>query len=64
MEIKNNNKVIVTGRHIMVVGAVISLLCCAYWFYRAWFCQEDEWLNVALTGIVGAGLVFFARKHR
>lgn len=64
MEIKNEEKVVITGRHVMVVAAIISLLCCGYWAYRSLVCQDEQWLNVALTAAVGVGLLFLARKRK
>lgn len=48
----------------MIAAAVISLLCCVYWVYRSVFCQDAQWLNVTMTGIVGLGLLYLSRKRK
>lgn len=64
MEIKSNKRVVVTGRDIMLVGAVVCLLCCAYWVYRSVWCDDAQWLNAGISFVVGIGLLGFSRKKR
>lgn len=64
MEVKDNDKTVITGRHIMVVGAIVSMLCCGYWAYRSVLCQDEQWLNVAIVAVVGVGLLFLAKRRR
>lgn len=64
MEIRKNNRVVITGRHVMVVGAIVSMLCCGYWAYRSLLCQDEQWLNVTLTAVAGFGLLLLARNRQ
>ena len=64
MEINHNKKTVIAGWHIMIAAGVISLLCCVYWLYRSVFCQDAQWLNVAMTGVVSLGLLYLSRKRK
>lgn len=63
MEIKNN-KLTITGRHIILAAAYISLACSFYWLYRIIFKDDAQWLSFAMTAIVSCGLFFLARKRK
>lgn len=61
MEIKNN-KLTVTGRHIMIAAAYISLACCLYWLYRMIFKDDIQWLSFTMTAVVSIALFYQTRK--
>ena len=61
MRIKDN-KLTVTGRHIKIAAAIISLLCSLYWLYRTIFCHDAQWLSFFMTAIVSGALFILARK--
>lgn len=63
MEIKNN-KLTITGLHIMIAAAFISLACSLYWLYRIIFKDDAQWPSFFMTVIVGFGLFIFARKRK
>lgn len=63
MEIKNN-KLTITGRHIMLAAAYISGACSIYWLYRIIFCNDAQWLSFAMTAVVSSGLFYLAKKRK
>lgn len=63
MEIKNN-KLTITGRHIMIAAAYISLACSLYWLYRIIFKDDAQWLSFFMTAIVSLALFYFAKKRK
>lgn len=63
MEIKNN-KLTVTGRHIMLGAAYISLACSLYWLYRIIFKDDSQWLSFFMTAVVSLALFYFAKKQK
>ncbi len=63
MEIKNN-KLTVTGRHIMLAAAYISLACSLYWLYRIIFKDDAQWLSLFMTAVVSLALFYFTKKRK
>lgn len=63
MEIKNN-KITITGRHIMLAAAYISLACNLYWLYCIIFKDDDQWLSFTITALVSAFLFNQAKKRK
>lgn len=63
MEIKND-KLTITGRHIMLAAAYISMACSLYWLYRIVFKDDAQWLSFAMTAIVSGALFMLARKRK
>ena len=59
-----NNKLTITGRHIMIAAAIISLFCSLYWLYRSIFCDDAQWLSFFMTAIVSGALFYFAKKRK
>ena len=59
-----NNKLTITGRHIMTAAAYISLACSLYWLYRTIFCDDAQWLSFFMTAIVSGALFMLARKRK
>lgn len=63
MEIKNS-KLTITGRHIMLAAAYISLACSLYWLYRSMFKNDAQWLSFFMTAVVSGVLFFLAKKRK
>lgn len=62
MEIKKNDKIVITGRHICFVAGVLSSLCAIYWIVIA---LSDGHTNLpALLGSVSTSLllILYATK--
>lgn len=62
MEIKNN-KLTVTGRHIMLAAAY-TLACSLYWLYRIIFKDDAQWLSLFMTAVVSLALFYFTKKRK
>lgn len=63
MEIKSDKQTI-TGRHIMLAAAYISLMCSLYWLYCIIIRGDSQWLSFFMTAVVSFVLFFFARKRK
>lgn len=63
MEIKNN-KLTITGRHIMLAAAYISLACSLYWLYCIIFKDDAQWLSFVTTALVSAYLFYQAKNRK
>ncbi len=63
MEIKNNKKTVVTGRHIMIAASVISFLCSAYWLYISIFTEPTKWTEFFCTLAIGFVLLYFSKRR-
>ena len=53
MEIKNNKKVIITGKKICLVAGILSGICGIYWLVKALF-YDDTNLPALLSSIAMA----------
>lgn len=62
MEIKND-KLTITGRHIILVAAYISIACGLYWLYRIIFKDDAQWLAFGMATVVSLGLYYLAKKR-
>jgi len=63
MEIKNNKKVIMTGKKICLVAGILSGICGVYWLVKALF-YDDTNLPAILSSIAMAlFLTLFAQKR-
>lgn len=63
MEIKNNKKVIITGKKVCLVTGTLSGICGVYWLVKALF-YDDTNLPAILSSIAMAlFLILFAQKR-
>ncbi len=63
MEIKNDNKVVITGKKVCMVAGILSGLCGIYWLIKALF-YEDTHLPAILSSIAFAlFLTLYAQKR-
>lgn len=63
MEIKNDNKVVITGKKVCMVAGILSGLCGIYWLIKALF-YEDANLPAILSSIaIALFLTLYAQKR-
>jgi len=63
MEIKNNKKVIITGKKVCMVAGILSGICGIYWLAKALF-YDDTNLSAILSSIsMALFLTLYAQKH-
>lgn len=63
MEIKNNRRIIVSGRGVCLVAGIISSLCGLYWLVRA-LAFDDTNLPAMLSAIsCGLLLTLYGRRR-
>ena len=63
MEIKNNKKVIITGKKVCMVAGILSGICGIYWLAKALF-YDDTNLPAILSSIAMAlFLTLYAQNH-
>ncbi len=63
MEIKNDNKVVITGKKVCMVAGILSGLCGIYWLIKALF-YEDTNLPAILSSIaIALFLTLYAQKR-
>lgn len=63
MEIKNNTKVIITGKKICLVAGILAGICGIYWLVKALFYDETN-LPALLSSIpMALFLTFYAQKR-
>ncbi len=63
MEIKNDTKVIITGKKICLVAGILAGICGIYWLVKALF-YDDTNLPAILSSIpMALFLTLYAQKH-
>lgn len=63
MEIKNDKKVIITGKKVCLVAGILSGICGIYWLARALF-YDDTNLQAILSSIaIALFLTLYAQKR-
>ena len=63
MEIKNDNKVVITGKKVCMVAGILSGLCGIYWLIKALF-YEDTNLPAILSSIaIALFLTLYVQKR-
>lgn len=63
MEIKNDKKVIITGKNVCLVAGILSGICGIYWLVRALF-YDDTNLQAILSSItIALFLTIYAQRH-
>lgn len=63
MEIKNDNKTIITGRKICMAVGMLSAICGIYWLVKALFYDEAELEPMLLSFAISLLLTVYAQKH-
>lgn len=63
MEIKNDTKVIITGKKICLVAGILAGICGIYWLVKALF-YDDTNLPAILSSIsMALFLTLYAQRH-
>ncbi|MBP3640165.1 MAG: hypothetical protein J6J20_09805 [Muribaculaceae bacterium] len=63
MEIKNNKKVILTGKKICLVVGILAGICGIYWLVRALFYDDNELAPMLSSFAIALFLILFAQKR-
>lgn len=64
MEIRNNKKVIITGKKVCLVAGILSGICGLYWLAKALF-YDDSNLPALLSSIaIALFLILYAQKRQ
>lgn len=63
MEIKNDNKVVITGKKVCMMAGILSGICGIYWLIKALF-YEDTNLPAILSSVaIALFLTLYAQKR-
>lgn len=62
MEIRRNGKVLITGKKICLIFAIISALCAIYWLIQCVVYDKQCTPPFLMSAIIGLYLVIFSRK--
>lgn len=63
MEIKNGNKVIITGKNICFVAGILSLVVGIYWLVRALFYDDTNLIAMLSSMCIALYLTIYARRR-
>lgn len=64
MEIKNNNKVLITGSHICLAVGILSIICAVYWLIQAFFYDNVNLLMLVISsGASIAGISYGLKRE-
>ena len=63
MEIKNDKKVIITGKKVCLVAGTLSGICGIYWLARALFYDDTNLPAILSTTAIALFLTLYAQKH-
>lgn len=63
MEIKNDKKVIITGKKICLVVGILSGICGIYWLARALFYDDTNLPAILSTTAIALFLTLYAQKR-
>lgn len=63
MEIKNDKKVIITGKKDCLVAGILSGICGIYWLARALFYDDTNLQAILSTTAIALFLTLYAQKR-
>lgn len=63
MEIKNDKKVIITGKKICLFAGILSGICGIYWLARALFYDDTNLPAILSTTAIALFLTLYAQKR-
>lgn len=63
MEIKKDNKTIITGRTICLVVGILSLIAGIYWLIRALFYDDTNLIAILSSVCIALFLITYARPR-
>lgn len=63
MEIKNNKKVIITGKKVCMVAGILSGICGIYWLAKALFYYDTNLPAILSSIAMAMFLTLYAQKR-
>lgn len=63
MEIKNDNKVVITGKKACMVAGILSGLCGIYWLIKALFYENTNLPAILSSIAIALFLTLYAQKR-
>lgn len=63
MEIRNNKKVIITGKKICLVAGILAAICGIYWLVKALFYDETNLPAILSSIAMALFLTLYAQKR-
>lgn len=63
MEIKNNKKVIITGKKVCMVAGILVGICGIYWLVKALFYDDTNLPALLSSFAMALFLTLYAQKH-
>lgn len=63
MEIKNNKRVVVTGKKVCLAVGILSGFCGFYWLAKALFCDDTNLPAILLSFVFALFLTIYAQKR-
>ena len=63
MEIKNDKKIIITGKKVCLVAGTLSGICGIYWLARALFYDDSNPQAILSTTAIALFLTLYSQKH-
>lgn len=63
MEIKNDKRVIITGKKVCLIAGILSGICGIYWLARALFYNDTNLQAILSTTAIALFLTLYAQKR-
>lgn len=63
MEIKNDRRVVISGRSICMVVGILSAICGIDWLVKALFCDETNLPAILSSIVIALFLTLYAGKR-
>lgn len=63
MEIKNNKKIVVTGKTICMVAECFSAICALYWFIKALAFNDTNFPAIVSSCAIALFLTYYCGKR-
>lgn len=63
MEIKNNKKVIITGKKVCMIAGMLAGICGIYWLVKALFYEETNLPALLSSFAMALFLTLYAQKR-
>lgn len=64
MEIRKDNKIIITGNKVCMIAGIITALCACYWIFQAVFKGETDILQMIGTILLTIYFFYLGPKWR
>lgn len=63
MEIKNDNKVVITGKKVCMMAGILSGICGIYWLIKALFYEDTNLPAILSCVAIALFLTLYAQKR-